>query len=174
MTLESVKKPASPARGAAHRPFSGPRRAANGMMRGVDAHGPPSALGSLPTGWIASSASRGLDPKERQRIAPVLGSVADDINIHEDTPARAMTSELAADAFTLGNDIYLSRRESHTGGLSLRLLAHEAAHVGQRSNASHAWIQRSPDGTSPSPFDPAQHYRYSFDLMLREAPANKA
>ena len=80
----------------------------------------------------------------RQRIEPHLGADLRGVRVHAGPQAQRAASDLQAQAFTTGNNIFLSPSASQR---NVRLMAHEATHVVQQGGA---WpgANRSP---SPSP-----------------------
>jgi outer membrane protein OmpA-like peptidoglycan-associated protein len=85
-----------------------------------------------------------LDAQTSAFFEPRLGYDFANVRIHTDAQANRLSSALAADAFTLGNDIYFNKNRydprSNTGQT---LLAHELVHVTQQSAQSAGTIQRS-------------------------------
>jgi Domain of unknown function (DUF4157) len=106
-----------------------------------------SGAGLLPEGRVhpdveqAIARTRGsgtpIDRGVRDRAAPVLGDRLDDVHVHTDPTADALTRSVSARAFATGTDIYFGRgeyRPGTTGGDEL--IAHELTHVVQQRGAS--------------------------------------
>ena len=86
-------------------------------------------LGSLSSG-------RPLDQSVQAEMEQAFGADFGEVRIHDDATARAKAGEISAEAFTHGDDIYLSGSGSSQGTAEgKRLLAHELAHVVQQRRA---------------------------------------
>nr|WP_062337193.1 DUF4157 domain-containing protein [Herbidospora sakaeratensis] len=64
----------------------------------------------------------------RERLLPVVGPAIDRVRVHDDAHAARVAAAHAADAVTLGTEIFLGRPESARPE-SLALLAHEVWHA---------------------------------------------
>ena len=85
---------------------------------------------------------RPLDQTVRNEMEQAFGADFSEVRIHDDADARARASEISADAFAHGEDIYLSDEASSAGTVEGKsLIAHELAHVVQ---------QRRSGGQQPS------------------------
>jgi hypothetical protein len=78
----------------------------------------------------------GLDAGARDRFGPALGDSLEDVRVHTDETADALSRSVSARAFTTGSDLYFARGhyrpDSQEGE---RLLAHELTHVVQQRGA---------------------------------------
>jgi hypothetical protein len=89
-------------------------------------------------GAIAAARGRGrrLDAGVSTHLEAALGDRMDDVRVHTDEHAAALTRAVSARAFTVGSDIFFSsgeyRPDSPAGA---ELIAHEAAHVAQQRGA---------------------------------------
>lgn len=95
-------------------------------------------------GLTAASQGRAIsDPDQtRQKQAP-----SDTATLHDDAAAHEAAEMLGADAFTLGNDIYLSAAAGRAGGINRQaLLRHELVHVAQ-----HLAAPSSPSAPGDAP-----------------------
>jgi Domain of unknown function (DUF4157) len=102
--------------------------------------------GILPSGLVhpdveaAIAASRGhgrrLDSNTATQLEGALGDSMQDVRVHTDPQAAALTRAVSARAFTVGNDIFFSAGEYNPGSAAgAELIAHEAAHVVQQRGA---------------------------------------
>lgn len=88
---------------------------------------------------IQASAGSGtpLEPTIQTQLETGIGADLSGIRVHTDSEANKLSSELHANAFTTGNDIYfrqgLYNPNSSDG---MRLLAHEATHTVQQANGA--------------------------------------
>jgi uncharacterized protein DUF4157 len=77
-----------------------------------------------------------LDAAARDRFGPALGDSLDDVRIHTDETADALSRSVSARAFATGRDVYFARGEYEPGSSgSDRLVAHELTHVAQQRGA---------------------------------------
>jgi hypothetical protein len=103
-------------------------------------------------GQVRSQEGRGrpLPQEVRQDLESGLGTQLPDVRLHVDDSAAKLATQVSAQAFTVGQDIYFGQGKydpQSQGGF--RLLAHEATHTLQRTPAG--------DGmTVSSPHDPAE------------------
>lgn len=65
----------------------------------------------------------------RRFLRPYVGVDPADARVHSDTGAQQLAHAFAADALTIGNDIFLGAGEAGDTPLALGLLAHELTHV---------------------------------------------
>jgi hypothetical protein len=87
---------------------------------------------------IAAASGRGsrLHSAVTEHVGPALGDSLDDVSIHHDEHAAALSRAVSARAFTVGRDIFFGAGEYQPGGAGGReLLAHELAHVVQQRGA---------------------------------------
>ncbi|HEY7874735.1 MAG TPA: DUF4157 domain-containing protein, partial [Actinomycetota bacterium] len=80
---------------------------------------------------VVSSPGRPLEPNVRNRMESAFRHDFSTVRIHDDDQARATARELGARAYTVGDDVVLSDRETATEQSS-RLISHELAHVVQQ------------------------------------------
>jgi uncharacterized protein DUF4157 len=72
----------------------------------------------------------------RQRFSEGLGDSLEDVRVHTDDHADALSRSVQARAFTTGADVYFAKGEYQPGSTSGdRLLAHELSHVVQQRGA---------------------------------------
>jgi len=77
----------------------------------------------------------GLDGTVKSRMESAFGHDFSRVQIHTDTKAAAMASQLGARAFTIGTDVAFSSGQYQPGTLiGDALIAHELAHVVQQSD----------------------------------------
>lgn len=77
-----------------------------------------------------------LEPNMRKQMEQAFGADFGEVRIHDDPTASEKASELSAEAFTHGDDIYLADSASSPATVAgKRLLAHELAHVVQQRRA---------------------------------------
>lgn len=82
-------------------------------------------------------------------MSSTLGYDFSNVRIHTDGSAKEMNTELNAEAFTHGNDIYFNEGNYDTNSNSGKhLLAHELTHVIQQSKSSDNIISRSVNDNS--------------------------
>ncbi|MCG8419787.1 MAG: DUF4157 domain-containing protein [Proteobacteria bacterium] len=86
--------------------------------------------------WSSVAASSGT-PMSRElhsRLHPLLGPGSDSVNIHTDRPAQEASQSIAADAFTIGRDVYFGPGQFDDRSIDgLGLIAHEVTHVVQHT-----------------------------------------
>jgi len=77
-----------------------------------------------------------LSADVRQEMGNAIGADFDNVRIHTDDKARAMSEDIGAQAFTHGNDVYFNSGRFDTESTQgKRLLAHELTHVVQQGAA---------------------------------------
>jgi hypothetical protein len=82
---------------------------------------------------------RALDSRIRGGMESAFGSDFSSVRIHDDSSAWALSSQLNARAFTIGNDVAFSSGEYKPGTpVGDALIAHELAHVVQQGAASQS------------------------------------
>ncbi len=91
----------------------------------------------------AIAASRGggrrLDGGIATQLEGALGDSMQDVRVHTDPQAQALTRAVSARAFTVGNDIFFSPGEYNpSSAAGAELIAHEAAHVVQQRGAAQS------------------------------------
>lgn len=92
---------------------------------------------------IRLGAGRPLSSEMSAALASAFGIAPGDVRIHADASATAATRALGARAFTVGSRVVVDQREIATWARTGRLLlAHELAHVAQRSHGPTSDIQR--------------------------------
>ncbi len=74
-----------------------------------------------------------LDPTTREEMEDTFGSALDDVRIHTDAEANALSHSINAKAFTIGADIFFHQTANPRDS---RLLAHEITHVLQQRSMS--------------------------------------
>jgi hypothetical protein len=75
----------------------------------------------------------------QQRMEGAFGHPFADVRIHADEESDTLNRDLSANAFTLGNDIFLGHEATSAGGYGGdRLLAHELTHVVQQRGAGQS------------------------------------
>ena len=99
-------------------------------------------------GEIARAASQGepLGEATRSFFEARLGTDFRDVRIHSGAEAAAVSEKLAADAFTMGHDIFFNRgRYQPESSEGMKLLGHELVHVVQQGDrtAAQRLLQRS-------------------------------
>jgi len=81
----------------------------------------------------AAGSGRPLDEATRRQMAGVLGADVGDVRVHADERAAGLASDLGAEAFTLGRDVYFGEGKFDPASSEGRaLLAHELTHVLQQ------------------------------------------
>lgn len=83
---------------------------------------------------LASGGGKPLPSTLRSEMEQGFAADFSAVRLHDDVPAKAASTALAARAFTLGADIYLGAGESPD---NRHLLAHELTHVVQQTGHSH-------------------------------------
>lgn len=89
---------------------------------------------------LTSRLGRGgaLDAGVRRRMEGAFGSSFSHVNVHTDGEADALSRQMSATAFTVGNDLFFSQGAYRPGDESgERLIAHELAHVEQQGAGAH-------------------------------------
>lgn len=77
-----------------------------------------------------------LSPEVRQEMGSAIGADFRNVNIHTGDKAAELSSELGAQAFTHGNDVYFNSGKYDTeSAAGKHLLAHELTHVVQQGAA---------------------------------------
>jgi hypothetical protein len=84
----------------------------------------------------AHGGGRRLETGLATQLETALGGPMDDVRVHTDEHAAALSRAVSARAFTVGSDIFFSSGEykPHTPA-GAELIAHEAAHVVQQRGA---------------------------------------
>lgn len=81
---------------------------------------------------------RPLEPRTRSLVEPGLGRDLGDVRVHDDAAAARSASDLGAQAWTLGSDIFFAGgRYAPQTPAGAGLLAHELAHVAQQAHFRH-------------------------------------
>jgi hypothetical protein len=110
----------------------------------------PAASESVTQG-IESTRGSGttIDAGTRSFMESSFGASFSNVQIHNDSTAASLSSQLNAQAFTVGNDIYFNegKYSPHTGE-GRRLLAHELTHTLQQGGG-HTMISREPNALDP-------------------------
>jgi len=105
-----------------------------------------------------------MDADTKSFMERGLGGDFSSVNIHTDSKAADMNSELQARAFTVGNDIYFNegqyRPESSEGK---RLLAHELTHTMQQGNVIRRDMPKDPYGRPLGFFPTPEQEAYDRD-----------
>jgi hypothetical protein len=101
------------------------------------------AVDAATAGRIRSSSGSALPGGVRRSMEGAFGASFGSVRLHTGPSAAALSSQLGARAFTVGNDVFLGRG---TPSLSSRqgqhLLAHELAHTQQDGGGAHRSIHR--------------------------------
>ncbi|KQW48309.1 hypothetical protein ASC77_05980 [Nocardioides sp. Root1257] len=95
---------------------------------------------------LTSRLGRGgaLDAGVRRRMEGAFGSSFAHVNVHTDGEADALSRQMSATAFTVGNDMFFSQGAYRPGDESgERLIAHELAHVEQQGAGAHRMVHRA-------------------------------
>jgi hypothetical protein len=133
------------------------RTAGNGAVhRALEARPstePTEALPAVVRKALASEPGRPLDPANRQWMESRFGHGFGGVRIHDDPAAQEASDQLNADAFTVGQDVFITPvLFDPRSGRGARLLAHELAHVVQQEHL--VWPARPLDTAS----DPHETY----------------
>ena len=110
----------------------------------------------------SSSMGQAIPQNVRQEMEAGLGADLSGVRIHNDSNATNLSSEINAQAFTHGNDIYFNEGKYNTGSQAGKhLLAHELTHTVQQGKSKlKPKIQRNllPDSALPThtPFNQDQ------------------
>jgi Domain of unknown function (DUF4157) len=108
-------------------PVTRPAAAAGQPARTPGFRGPPAEAGTRPE---PPAPPRRVPPDVRRRLREVAGPGADVMRVHGDARADAIARAHAADAVTLGADVYFRQGRLATDDRrGEALLAHEASHV---------------------------------------------
>jgi hypothetical protein len=82
----------------------------------------------------------------RKNMENHFGADLSDVRVHTDSEASTLSSELNAQAFTVGKDIFMGEGKFNpTSSEGQGLLAHELTHVGQQTGFGGQGVQREPD-----------------------------
>lgn len=99
----------------------------------------------------SKSTGKGMDPAIRTEMETGFGANFENVNIHTDANAIALSNQIQAKAFTQGNDIYFNQGQYNPGTQEGKhLLAHELTHtIQQGASASKSdlgnTVQRTPE-----------------------------
>ncbi|SEC21075.1 protein of unknown function [Tenacibaculum sp. MAR_2009_124] len=86
-----------------------------------------------------------MDPKTRNEMEAGFGADFSNVNIHKDSEAQEMSSNVGAQAFTHGHDIYFNEGKYDPNTKEGKhLLAHELTHTIQQKGMVQKKIQRTP------------------------------
>jgi hypothetical protein len=84
-----------------------------------------------------------LPDNAREKMESHFGADLSGVRVHTGSEADALNRELNAQAFTVGNDIFMAEGKYNPGTAEGQgLLAHELTHVGQQTGFGSAGIQR--------------------------------
>ncbi|MFC6343241.1 DUF4157 domain-containing protein, partial [Nocardioides hankookensis] len=85
-----------------------------------------------------------LDASVRRQMEGAFGRSFAGVNVHTDGEADALSRQMSATAFTVGNDMFFSKGAYRPGDESgNRLIAHELAHVEQQHAGAHRMVHRA-------------------------------
>jgi hypothetical protein len=115
--------------------------------------GPSLAAAPSVAQHIGAESGRGapLPAAARAFFEPRFGLDLAAVRVHDDARAHELSSELRAEAFTVGHDIYFNRgRFVPDTNAGRRLIAHELTHVVQQ-RAAPAMVQRQVSDPAPTP-----------------------
>ncbi|WP_431214065.1 DUF4157 domain-containing protein [Puia sp. P3] len=113
----------------------------------------PKAAPSLES-RLSSNRGRGesLPEDTMEEMESSIGADLSKVRIHQDPEAVQMSSELSAQAFTHGSDIYFNKGKYDTNSSAgQHLLAHELTHTVQQGGSPAASIQRQPAPQAKTP-----------------------
>lgn len=85
---------------------------------------------------VSDSFSRPIDAPLRERLESGFGADLRHVRLHSDQAAHHAALDLRANAFTIGQDIYLGSRFLPEAPGAVKLLAHEVAHTLQQPRES--------------------------------------
>ncbi|HEU0202082.1 MAG TPA: DUF4157 domain-containing protein [Burkholderiaceae bacterium] len=108
------------------------------------------------TPQLAGGGGTPLDPNLRRQLEPLFGRDFGAVRLHDDAGSHAAADQLAARAFTVGNDVHFAagawQPHSRDG---LRLLAHELTHTVQQAATGSAVPATAPleVGAADSPLE---------------------
>jgi len=106
---------------------------------------PPSGFGAQ-LGSARTQGGRALDASLRTPLEQQFGADLSRVRIRDDTRAAALTSQIGARAFTIGNDVFFNRGEFRPRMRDgQKLIAHELAHCLQQDTAYT--VRRSRDSS---------------------------
>ena len=105
---------------------------------------------ALPESTAATAGpGRPLSPAERTYFEPRFGQDFSAVRLHGDARAHSAVAAMNARAFTIGNRIFIDRREYSLATVAgRRLLAHELAHVVQQQSTAPVIQRDAREGTS--------------------------
>jgi hypothetical protein len=108
-------------------------------------------------GDVLSAPGRPLDPAARAFMEPRFGYDFSQVRVHSDENAARSARDIAAKAYTVGNDIVFGAGQfDPSTGAGGRLLAHELTHVIQQNAASGPSVQRDDQKGGPNDKGAAQ------------------
>jgi hypothetical protein len=114
-----------------------------------EAHGTPGRLVGLSqpemVDEVRGRAGGGspLPESVRQEMEGFFGAGLDDVRVHTDGEAAALSRELGAQAFTVGRNVFFAEGKYNPGSREGQaLLAHELTHVGQQAGFEAPAAQR--------------------------------
>jgi hypothetical protein len=115
----------------------------------AEAHGIPGRLvGASQPAMVdevlqRKGAGSSLPSGPREQMEASFGADLGAVRVHSDNESAALNRELAAQAFTVGNDVFFAEnRYNPTSGEGQGLLAHELTHVGQQTGFAGQGVQR--------------------------------
>ncbi|MGP4114443.1 eCIS core domain-containing protein [Streptomyces sp. 4N509B] len=119
---------------------------------------------------VLRSPGRPLDTSTRVDMEARFGADFSDVRIHNDTAARASTTEIGAHAYTSGNHIVLG-----DGGNRPHVLAHELTHVIQQRRGP---VAGSDNGAGLSISDPSDRFEREAEAtatrVMQSPPSGRA
>lgn len=104
---------------------------------------PNSGNNSFESRLKRGSGGHKLDSQTKQEMESGFGADFSNVNIHNDTEAEQMSSDIGAQAFTHGNDIYFNKGKYNPNSKEGKhLLAHELTHTIQQKGMVQKKVQK--------------------------------
>jgi len=110
----------------------------------------------------SQSSGEFLEESTRTYMEASLGADFRDVRVHRGVDVDVLTHALGANAFTQGNDVFLSSARDQRTEQGLETLAHELGHVAQGQTAA-GYVQRDA-AAAPAPAAVAAEPTYSLTL----------
>lgn len=109
----------------------------------------------------AMNGGRPLDSRARREVEPAMGADLSAVRVHDDAESDSLATELGAEAFTTGSDMFFKKGAFDPGSdTGLRTIAHEATHVVQQSRGA---VSGRPVGGGISLSEPDDAYERHAD-----------
>lgn len=118
----------------------------------------------IEAGLSVSGSGRPLSESDRAYFEPRFGTSFEKVRLHTDSKSAQLSSDLNAQAFNIGKNVYFGTGKYDTGSSAgKRLMAHELTHVVQQGNSNFSQCRK----TDKQSINPLIELRSSPDFNLQ-------